>query len=212
MSRYLLNFGDSWANGPGYMTHSENYGYAAQLSRLTNRQFVDFSRPSTSVSHMVLQFRQFVQDLYRPGHDYLAVFFVTAKERQLAFDDKGCARELHPNHPECRTYYQDVYTDQLGEFVTNNVILTLQSLATHYNINDRYLLGWQQISLWPEVNLDRFYRQGQTNAMQLLGGDKIFNCAYSGNNNFIPNDGHPSVSGHTKIAQALNQWIQKSYL
>lgn len=46
--------------------------------------------------------------------------------------------------------------------------------------------------------------------MRLLGGDKITDCAYSGNINFIPNDGHPSVDGHTQIAQTLHTWIQQS--
>jgi len=211
MSRYLLNFGDSWANGPGG-PHVENPCYAAQLSRMTDRQFVDFSQPSTSVSHIILQFRQFVQDFYQPDHDYLAVFFVTAKERQLAFDDTGSPRELHPNHPESRSYYRDIYTDQLGEFVTNNVIVTLQSLAIHYNIDDRYLLGWQPISLWPEVDIDRFYDQAQTTAMSLLGCDNILECAENDNPNFIPGDGHPSVLGHTQISKALCHWIQQSYL
>jgi hypothetical protein len=208
MSRYLVNFGDSWANVPGG-PHINNPCYAAQLSRMTDRRFVDMSQPSTSVSHIVLQFRQFIQDLYQPDHDYLAVFFVTAKERQLAFDDNGCPRELHPNHPESRTYYQDIYTDQLGEFVTNTTILTLQSMAIHYNIDDRYLLGWQQVSLWPEVDQDRFYDQAQTTAMGLLGGDNITECAGNNNLNFIPGDGHPSILGHTQIAQALHQWIQR---
>jgi len=140
MSRYLLNFGDSWANGPGG-PHVENPCYAAQLSRMTDRQFVDFSQPSTSASHMILQFRRFVQDFYQPDHDYLAVFFVTAKERQLAFNDNGLAKEVHPQNPFYEPYYKTMYTDQLGEFVTNNVILTLQSLSAHYNIDDRYLLS-----------------------------------------------------------------------
>jgi hypothetical protein len=116
---------------------------------------------------------------------------------------------LHPNHPESRTYYQDIYTDQLGEFVTNNTIVTLQSLSAHYNIDDRYLLGWQPISLWPEVDRDLFFDQAQTTAMGLLGGNNILECAENDNPNFIPGDGHPSVLGHTQIAQALHQWIQR---
>ena len=208
MSGYLVNFGDSWANGPGG-PHINNPCYAAQLSRITDRQFVDFSRPSTSVSHMILQFQQFIKEYYQPDHDYLALFFVTAKERQLAFDDNKHARELHPNHPECCSYYRDTYTDQLGEFVTNTIILTLQSLAIHYNIDDRYLLGWQQVSLWPEVDINRFYDRAQTTAMGLLGGNDILECAKNNNPNFIPQDGHPSVLGHAQIAQALHQWIQR---
>ena len=210
MSRYLVNFGDSWAFGPGYMTHSENYSYTAQLSRLTDRQFVDLSQPSTSATHMVVQFQRFIKEYYQPNQDYLAIFFITAQERKLAFDDAGGVRELHPENPDSWAYYKYIYTDHLGEFELNTIILTLQAMSQYYNIDDRYLLGWQQPELWPEVDLDRFYGQGRTNAMQLLGGDKITDCASSGNINFIPNDGHPSASGHTQIARALHTWIQQS--
>ena len=211
MSRYLVNFGDSWANGPGG-PHINNPCYAAQLSRMTNRQFVDMSKPSTSAAHMVIQFQQFIKEYYQPEQDYVAIFFITAQERKLAFDPAGRAKELHPESPDSWAYYKHVYTDHLGEFELNTIILTLQAMSRHYNIDDRYLLGWQQPKLWSEVDLDRFYCQGQTNAMCLLGGDKITNCASSGNINFIPGDGHPSLLGHTQIAQALNHWIQQSYL
>jgi hypothetical protein len=210
MSRYLVNFGDSWAHGPGGMPHVDNHCYAMQLSRLTNRQFVDLSKPSTSAAHMVVQFQRFIKEYYQPDQDYVAIFFITAQERKLAFDDAGGVRELHPENPDSWAYYKHVYTDHLGEFELNTIILTLQAMSRYYNIDDRYLLGWQEPKLWPEVDISRFYRQGQTNAMQLLGGDKIVNCAYSGNINFIPNDGHPSVDGHTQIAQALHTWIQQS--
>jgi hypothetical protein len=158
---------------------------------------------------MILQFRQFIQDLYQPDHDYLAVFFITAKERQLAFDSQDRPQEVHPQDPLYKQYYKTMYTDQLGEFVTNTTIVTLQSLSAHYNIDDRYLLGWQPISLWPEVDQDRFYDQAQTTVMGLLGGNNILECAENDNPNFIPQDGHPSVLGHTQIAQALHQWIQR---
>lgn len=210
MSRYLVNFGDSWAHGPGGMPHVDNHCYAMQLSRLTNRQFVDLSKPSTSAAHMVVQFQQFIKEYYQPDQDYVAIFFITAQERKLAFDDAGAVRELHPENPDSWAYYKHVYTDHLGEFELNTIILTLQAMSQYYNIDDRYLLGWQQPKLWPEVDISRFYGQGQTNAMRLLGGDKITDCAYSGNINFIPNDGHPSVDGHTQIAQTLHTWIQQS--
>ena len=53
MSRYLVNFGDSWANGPGG-PHINNPCYAAQLSRMTDRRFVDLSQPSTTGYNKVI--------------------------------------------------------------------------------------------------------------------------------------------------------------
>jgi hypothetical protein len=211
MSRYLVNFGDSWAYGVGtkeYPVRDIDLHYAQQLRQLTNRHLIDLSNPSTSISHLILQFQQFIQKYYQVGNDYLAVFFITAQERQLAFDDQGVPRELHPSHKWSKSYYRDIYTDTLGEFNLNTVLLILQSMSRHYQIDDRYLLGWQQPTLWPEVDRTRFYRQAHITAMELLGNTDIIECGQNSNVNFIPGDGHPSVAGHTQIAQALCHWIQ----
>ena len=211
MSHYLVNFGDSWAHGVGtkeYPVRDIDLHYAQQLSHLTNRHLIDLSEPSTSISHLILQFQQFIQKYYQANNDYLAVFFITAQERQLVFDDQGVPQELHPSHKWSKSYYRDIYTDPLGEFNLNTVLLALQSMSRHYQIDDRYLLGWQRPNLWPEVNRDRFYSQTQSTAMELLGNTNIIDCRNTVNPNFIPGDGHPSSEGHTHIAQTLYQWIQ----
>lgn len=210
MARYLVNFGDSWAAGSDTNSHpvrNLNLQYSYQLSQLTDRQLIDLSQGSTSAAHMILQFQHFIKNYYQPNNDYLAIFFITAQERQLAFDSSERPREIHPGHDDCQQYYRDIYTNQLGEFTLNTTVLTLQSLAKYYQVKDRYLLGWQQPKLWPEVDLSRFYQEGQATAMGLLGGTKIINCGHDGNTNFIAGDGHPSVEGHTRIAQALNEWL-----
>ena len=207
MSCYLVNFGDSWARGEGG-TEREKYNYAQQLSLLTNRQLIDLSMPSASISHLVLQFQRFIQEHYQTGNDYLAVFFITAQERQLVFDLQGRPQEVHPGNTVYQKYYQTMYTDQLGSFTLNTILMTLQALSKYYGIDDRYLLGWQRPILWTEVDLTCFYRRAQITAMELLGNTNIIECGQNGNLNFIPGDGHPSVAGHTHIAQTVYQWIQ----
>ena len=218
MSRYLVNFGDSWAHGTRHVRARRGLNtYASHLSNLTNRQLIDMSVSSTSNSHMVLQFQQFIKQYYQPDNDYLAVFFITAQARQLRFNDQGVPLEISPSanssfikDPVATTYYRDIYTDHLGEFNLNIVLIALQSMSNHYHIDDRYLLGWQHPNLWPEIDLNRFYFQSQSTAMELLGGTDIIKCGHDGNLNFIPGDGHPSLDGHGHIAQALYQWIQKN--
>jgi hypothetical protein len=210
MARYLVNFGDSWAHGVGtreYPVRDLDIQYAHQLSHLTRRHLIDLSEPSTSVAHLVLQFRRFVQEHYQPGTDYLAVFFIPAQERQMVFDSQGLAQDVQPWNPQYQTYYQTMYTDQLGSFALNTALMTLQALSRYYGIDDRYLLGWQYPALWPEVDRIRFYQQARITAMELLGETDINECRNNGNGNFIPGDGHPSAAGHTQIAQALHQWI-----
>jgi hypothetical protein len=212
MSRYLVNFGDSWAYGSEtkeYPVRSVEQHYAQQLSDRTGRQLIDLSRPGTSISHLILQFQQFIQQYYQAGNDYLAVFFITAQERQLVFDSQGIPQELHPSHEWSKSYYRDIYTDQLGGFNLNTVLLALQRMSAHYQIDDRYLLGWQHPDLWPEVDRDRFYNRAQSTALELLGNNNIFDCGRNDNHNpnFIPDNGHPSAIGHTRIAWALHHWI-----
>ena len=213
MGRYLVNFGDSWAFGIDtneYPVRRAKQHYAQQLSDRTGRQLIDLSKPATSIPHLILQFQQFIQRYYQAGNDYLAMFFITAQERQLAFDDQGIPRELHPLHEWSKSYYRDIYTDQLGEFNLNTMLIALQSMSTHYQIDDRYLSGWQHPNLWPEVDRDRFYNQAQSTAIELLGNNNIIDCGTDNNPNFIPNNGHPSAIGHTRIAWALHQWIEPS--
>jgi hypothetical protein len=212
MSRYLVNFGDSWAHGSDtaeYPVRNAKLHYAYQLAQLCNRSLIDVSQSGTGVAHMILQFQQFVQQHYQPGHDYLAVFFITAKERQLMFDSAGAAQELHPQHDHGASlgYYRDIYTDQLGEFNLNTTLIALQALARHYHCDDRYILGWQQPKLWAQVDCARFYNQAESTVMSLLGNNNINDCGHNSNPNFIPNDGHPSAAGHTHIAETLYQWI-----
>jgi hypothetical protein len=212
MGQYLVNFGDSWAYGAGtkeYPVRSVEQHYAQQLSDRTGRQLIDFSEPGTSTSHLILQFQQFIQQYYQAGNDYLAIFFITAQERQLAFDLQGCPKEVHPQNPVYQTYYQTMYTDQLGSFMLNTTLTTLQALSRYYGIDDRYLLGWQHPDLWPEVDRDRFYSRAQSTALELLGNNNIFDCGRNDNHNpnFIPDNGHPSAIGHTRIAWALHHWI-----
>ena len=207
MAGYLVNFGDSWAHGDGHLVRNHDLQYSQLLAGALGRELIDLSVPSTSISHLVLQFRQFVQDHYEPGRDYLALFFVTAQQRQLAFSDTGRALEINPNHAKYQTYYETVYTEQLGTFTSNTALMTLGALCRYYGITDRYILGWQPLTLWPEHDRSRFYGFGQTTAMHLLGEDNIVQCANTRNPNFIQGDGHPSVKGHALLAALLRQWL-----
>jgi hypothetical protein len=211
ISRYLVNFGDSWASGAEtkeHPVHSIGKKYAQQLSHLTNRMLIDVSQPSTSVHHMIHQFHQFIQNDHCADAEYIALFFVTAQERQMAFDDQCNPIEIQPQNNTYKNYYQQVYTHQLGEFNLNTTLLSLQSMCRHHGIDDRYILGWQYPNLWPEIDLTKFYKQGKVNCMNMLGSDDKDILSSEGNINFIHNDGHPSIHGHTKIAKELYHWIQ----
>lgn len=200
-NNYLLSFGDSWA------CCVEGKSYASHLASTSGYHLLDYGVPSTSVAHMILQFQKFVKTEYQSHNTYKAIFFITAQERQLTFDDNNNPIEIHPSNDNFKHYYQNIYVDRLGEFNLNLNILALQYLCNHYQINDFYLLGWQYPQLWPEINHEKFYKKATLNCMSMLDGIDKYRLGVENNENFIANDGHPSVIGHKKIADALYPWI-----
>jgi hypothetical protein len=205
----LLNFGDSWAWGQAGDACQAPKRYSVQVASSLGFELLDFSQPATSCANMILQFKKFVSTQYRKDKSYKALFFVTAKERQLFFQENGQQKELWPEKD--KTYYVDYYNDHLGNFTLNTSIMTLQALCSHYNIDDYYLLGWQMPLLWPEVNTTKFYNQGRTNALSLFTGDtttQLTQCSPEQLRYFMLNDLHPSDLGHTRIAEVLVDWMQ----
>jgi hypothetical protein len=201
-TQYLLNFGDSWAHGAdaGFLNR-----YANQMAEKLNRSVLDYSLPSTSAPRMILELQNFLQTEYNPQVHYIALFFITAQERQLIFKNNGEPRELHVSDGSNDDYYRKYYATRLGNFTLNTSIITLQSMCRKYNIQDHYMLGWQYPILWPEVDTSKFYNSGQTNALDIILGTDTksklheINALHPG---FI--NGHPSIDGHQIIA---NKWL-----
>ena len=203
-TQYLLNFGDSWAHGAdaGFLNR-----YANQMAEKLNRPVLDYSQPSTSAPRLILQLQTFLQTEYNPQVHYIALFFITAQERQLLFRNNGEPRDLHVQGDS--DYYGKYYTTRLGNFTLNTTIITLQAMWRKYNIQDHYMLGWQYPILWPEVDTGKFYNSGQTNALDLILGTDTksklheVDALHPG---FI--NGHPSIDGHQIIT---NKWLVEIY-
>jgi hypothetical protein len=209
----LVSFGDSWPAGVGLGYQDKTY--AQLLATKLDCNLIDCSDPATSVHHMVVAFKKFLEQDYKPDNKYIALFFITAQERQLCFDDNNKPMEMHTGSDFCKNYYKEIYTNKLGEFNLNTTLLALQSLADKYHVDDRYLLGWQYPTLWKEIDLGRFYKEATVNCVNLLGAYPQLSDAGTAmdldkndTNNFIPGDGHPSSQGHQLIADALYEWIK----
>ena len=198
----LINFGDSWA-------HAADAGIENSYSRLVakdlNYDYADFSVPSTSIPALVLQFKNFVNSEYKQNQDYLALFFVTAKERQLLFDDNGTPTETWPQKDQ--EYYKKYYSNAQGDFVANSTILCLQAMCKHYRIKSYFICGWQCLTLWLEIDKSQFYANGNRCIAQEFGGvgDKplqdLINCHHK--QYLIYKNWHPSIEGHRLIADLI---------
>lgn len=208
MSNVLLGFGDSWADG-----HELRYPevkYLDILSQELDIPCLNFAKGSTSVPHLVLQLREFLDTKYDPSKKYTAIFFLTAQERTFFYNAENNIVHCSPQEAasdekrEPKIYYQ-LYTDQLGEFYLNTALLALQRLCAEYNIDDYYLPGWQEIRVWPEVK--RVFPHPVTNLFNNGEYRPLLTMLHEKNKYIWPNQGHPNQQGHRVIAQALKAWI-----
>lgn len=222
MKKVLLNFGDSWAFGceladPVKQNYCYYLGQQLEFDEVRN-----FSMPSSSIGHMVWQFRTFL-DTKRDDEQYLASFFLTAKERfllDISLDDK-LPFTLSPRgageHTIRRTqlaadhingfWYRYCHNDVMDIIRTNTELLALQQLCQHYKINYFFLPGWQEFEFWPEINQAHVVPGGCKEILNLKGaqsGDFIENPYIK------PNLGHPNVEGHRRIAKLIHRWIKSN--
>lgn len=216
MKPTLITFGDSWTNGSDLEDKNQKYGCV--LAELLGYDYEDFSRYSTGVPHLLIQFRNFVnQHQLWPHPDssdrYCAVFFLSARERGICFDDQHMPLEMIPTNENFENYFAEVYTDDLGVFNLNNTLLSLQSLCKLYGIQDYYMFGWQTCDLWPEIDRSRFYDRGRSNILNLFAGDRhsnLYDLTNNPNPYMIFRNGHPNVQGHQLIADVIAELIRKN--
>ena len=206
-SDYLLNFGDSWAHG-GDVEKEQRYSHLLSCSlRLTLK---DYSVSSSSAGNMILQIQNFLKTDYNPNHNYTALFFITAQERQLMFDNNGNPVDYHPSHQG--EYYQKHYNHRLGNHNLNTTMITLQAMCRRYKIKDYYLLGWQLPMLWHEVDVTKFYDYGRSNAINMMAGPdaNLIDMMTESHPGLISStNGHPSKDGHRKIYEEWLKWIEQ---
>jgi hypothetical protein len=216
---YLVSFGDSWPSGAD-LDDPINQKYSALLAKKINIPLLDFAQGSTSVQHLVLQFQQFVDTKYYPGHRYHAVFFLTSKARIFLYENNTdqimhCSPQNAINERKDQEVgYYRAYNSKLGDFNLNTTVLALQRLCSIYGINDYYTFGWETVPLWKSVDAGKFYSHGEFaitkefypehkhQSLQELVNNKnshLWTPAYSG---------HPTESGHEKIANALEKMIK----
>jgi hypothetical protein len=222
----LLGFGDSWAWGSGLDTVKNGEPYIKLLAKKLNISCDNRACPSTGVPHLIIQLTNFIKTKqYSKDYQYTAVFFISAMERDILIDDNGTVMEMQPLDEKFADYYKKIYTDNLASFRLNTNLLTLQKLCEYHDINDYYIFGWQTPTMWPEINLNKFYKQGthsvcdvfledDTEAKERNRRDIDYLKHWKQNPYMFPTvgrwsgGGHPNQLGHEKIAEILENWIK----
>jgi len=202
----LLIFGDSWPYGAEL--NQNELAYGELMAALLGQTCCNFSQPSTSIPHLLLQLRSALDQ----GHsDCTAMFFLTGVDRDLVWNH-GRTRELNPASPGDADWYTKYNSPELSAYRVNTTLFALQALCAKYNIHDYYVWGWDRVDLWPEIDQTKIYKD--TIADVFLEGAEVLNGASqvvhlkNSKNQFVwPNLGHPNQLGHQKIADILTEWI-----
>jgi len=206
MTRFVINFGDSWAHG--YDVYNR---YAKYVADELDCDLLDYSRPSTTIHDMILQLQTFLSVDYQPDNQYVALFFVTAVERIMLFDHNQQPYAMSPLQIGNEDFYRTYYNDRLGEFLANTSLITIQNMCqSRTNIQDIYMLGWQIPTLWPEVDRSKFVNQARSSVAEMFGGTgdhPLWDLVHVKSKYVLKNDGHPSVAGHRFIADVILQHL-----
>ena len=217
MTHRLLIFGDSWAYGSELPEHQrETLCFGGQLAALLGVDSVhNCAETGSSISHLHLQFQQALTRMsYDPADCYTAVFFLTGQQRFLAFDPNDEFYNLIPAGASIRPiqhhyrdliesvndfYFKHIQSNSADHVMLNTNILALQSVCKYHNIQDYYVSGWQDLHLWPEVDVTRIM---PTHCQALFGKQDYI----------TPNQSHPNEQGHRLIADKLYEFIKSRSL
>ena len=215
-------FGDSWAQGSELRPGEKTFGQLVSM-QLGFDYFTNYSEPSASISHLIVQLKNFLINTSAVGKDpskFIALFFLTTQDRSMnnvdgewifySGGDYGISDDRQRAFAEASSkyYWKYFHNRPQQDIITNVTILSLQSICAHHGIQDFYLAGWEQFNLWPEVSSSKIYKDGKIHCGNLFGIDinqETLSRADKGP--YLNPGGHPNQKGHQLIADQLVEWI-----
>jgi hypothetical protein len=204
----LLIFGDSWPSGQELVPGEQPYGELL-YSRIGCDCVKTFSKPATSIPHLVLQLNSALEQNVAGSK---AVFFLTGVDRELIWVDAE-PTELCPSAPKDVYWYATYNSPELTQYRINTTLIALQSMCKKNNIQDYYVWGWDTVELWPSVDASKFYHTTVADEFvpntPLPPGvvDKLTHISNTKNPYIWPKMCHPNQLGHQLIADILAKWI-----
>ena len=206
----LLIFGDSWPSGQELSPNEKPYGDLL-YSRIGCDSVKTFSKPATSIPHLILQLNAALEQLKQEIVGSKAVFFLTGVDRELIWVDSK-PKELCPSAPQDVQWYTHYNSPELTQYRINVTLVALQSICKKYNIDDYYIWGWDTVELWSSVDTSKFYPntvadEFVSNIALPADTNKLFYISNTKNPYIWPKMCHPNQHGHQLIADILEKWI-----
>lgn len=181
-------------------------------AKLGSSIYVDMGIEGASNTRSVLQLLDYVkrQDLQIKGS--IAVFLLTAKERNCTILDDGSVVDFQifePHTPMTEAYYKYFSSVNNLNFDLQKNILAMQAICRAYFIRDYYVGTWHDETYdFYGVEMTKIYPK---TCIQMLGLKNHSEYAKSIPSKFILQCGHPNRFGNEIIANELHQWIVGSF-
>ena len=224
----LIVFGDSWVRGSELRENEKSFGQLVAERLPLN--YSNYAQPASSITHLVVQLKDFLKkltDCNENPNEWIAIFFLTGKERHLSWLNNNWTFHLpngafasggHPTSQEAheltKLYYKYFFSEEQTDLHINTSLITVQSICQQYKIQDFYIAGWQKFDLWPEVNCNKIYCHGQVSCADMFNLEiyhPSFGINIDNKNPYIyPNKSHPNQQGHQLIADRLVEWINSA--
>jgi len=206
----LAVFGDSWPYGAELKKDEKTFGELLH-DKLKTKKFINCSQEGTSIDHLVLQLKNFIENLDQKS---IAVFFITNPIRYITFENNKwhTIRPTGEKSTKTKLYYELLQSDELDHHRANTSMLALQNMCKNCAniVQDVYLEGWTKIDWsYPGIDTKKILRKSALQMFEAKMNHRTNELVKNQNNPFIyPNKYHPNQKGHQLIADELYEFIK----
>jgi hypothetical protein len=207
----LVVFGCSWAHGTG-VNADQTFGNQLSLM-LGSSQFKNYAIPSSSNTRSVLQLLEYIKANDFDVQNHVAIFCITTACRTALINHNSTILDIISNEDRMdlisRVWISNFSSNDQTAFELHKNIICMQQICRHYQINDYYIRAWEDQSLnFPGIDLTKVYPDRCINLFGYKDSIEWGDSYPKENNPYVRICGHPSISGHLKIAQVLYDWIK----
>jgi hypothetical protein len=207
----LVVFGCSWAHGDGVLS-DQTFGKQLSLM-LGSSQFKNYGISSSSNSRSVLQLLEYIKNNNFDVKNHVAIFCITTASRTALINHDKTILDIickgYQSDPISRSWLSDFSSIDQVMFELHKNIICMQQICRHYEINDYYIRAWEDQNLnFPGIDLTKIYPDRCINLFGYKDSIEYGDSYPKKNNPYVLTCGHPSISGHLKIAQVLYDWIK----
>jgi len=212
MLKCLVTFGDSWPCGSELLSPNKD-SFPVLIADILGIKSINLSVAGTSIDQALHRLLNLSLDNQLDWRHTLVLFCLTGISRSMHIDNFQ-TKEIHPhvNTPAAVAYYKYIHSKELDQF---NYIRNVLSAQQYCGLKESQILfvnNWDKMPEHGAIDRKLFYNKTLTeilNIEQRLDDDGVNFENLSKHEYVTPNQCHPNVYGHRKIAEELSNWIKE---